>query len=231
MRKTLLNSPWCSRTALRISFTLVELLIVISIIVILMGLLLPALKSARNQVKSIQCVNNLKNMGTGIQLYIGDYNDYYPVKPTDNTKIGLCWDAAIASYVNIKLNYYLLYSLYWCPASGSCPSGSSTLGRTYAANYYFGRNATGNTDRNIIKSSVLRNTSKIGVLYELPHMKIFGSWASHLEYFGGLSGFDTILNDQMHFWHNNKMNVLFLDWHVESRSFSQMQGSGNLYFY
>ncbi|KKR03282.1 MAG: hypothetical protein UT30_C0033G0008 [Candidatus Uhrbacteria bacterium GW2011_GWF2_39_13] len=60
------------------NFTLIELLIVISIIAILAGLLLPALKKSRDAAKGIVCKNNIKQVALVLSQYSLDYSGYIP---------------------------------------------------------------------------------------------------------------------------------------------------------
>jgi len=68
------------------AFTLIELLVVIAIIAVLMAVLIPALRLARQQAATAQCLSNVKNLSLGWYMYMGE-NDSRIMSSEDNARL------------------------------------------------------------------------------------------------------------------------------------------------
>ncbi len=106
-------------------FTLIELLVTVAVIAILAGMLLPALNKARDTAYSASCISNLKQLGTGMEMYLGDNDDFYPVQSFNNPDATNSNDQTIYWPRTVADGKYITAKILLCPGR-----------KTETANYY-----------------------------------------------------------------------------------------------
>jgi prepilin-type N-terminal cleavage/methylation domain-containing protein len=110
------------------AFTLIELLVVISIIAILMAVMMPALRNAREQATRIQCAAQQKDIGLAMNFYMEDNNYEVP----DSKGTGDRWNLKIIPYYDRPDQDRYSYNLLRCPKVhryyGNEPDGTGMYG-------------------------------------------------------------------------------------------------------
>lgn len=140
------------------AFTLIELLVVIAIIAILAAILFPVFAQAKAAAKKTACLSNMKQIGTGLYLYLNDYENTLPMAnyPNDPANIPSSFSYlsggnggfVAQNWADIIQVYAKNYELFKCPDDNSGPlisNGTAVPGKplSYALNFYFFRNLNG----------------------------------------------------------------------------------------
>jgi len=112
-------------------FTLIELLVVIAIIALLMAILIPSLRKAKEKVKEIACKSNLRNVGIAILMYLNEHNRTLPDTKSSNQFLWYESDGVTYRKPGSSGTYWGIYykdylketKIFGCPSLHRVPEG------------------------------------------------------------------------------------------------------------
>jgi prepilin-type N-terminal cleavage/methylation domain-containing protein/prepilin-type processing-associated H-X9-DG protein len=194
------------------AFTLIELLVVIAIIAILAALLLPTLGRAKDSAKSIQCLNQMRQISLATRLYAEENNDEFPrSQHSAFANRQLPWERALAPQLGVAGSSStawtnLLLGLYHCPRdpqAGHLSYGFNYFFEVGAEDDYPGKPQTWRKFSGIPKpaTTIIYAEVTIAADHVMPAL-------------GWLSGADAA-NELATTRHKQKSNYAFMDGHAE----------------
>jgi len=208
------------------AFTLLELLVVISIIAMLAALLAPALARAKASAKSISCNSNLRQMGVAAHIYSGDYHDSYPpaycYAIENGVPISYAWDLTSIGGASPQVVPGILWQGQGNKAVQQCPAYAGNA--NWLADPYTGYNYNTSyighgQDENIPTPARMQD------VHRPVHTALFGDgqYVSGADKFmrapwdsPGDQGFNGRWAGTQGFRHQKRTNVVFGDGHTES---------------
>lgn len=215
------------------TFTLIELLVVIAILSLLMSILLPTLRAARQRARELKCQVNLRQLALGINMYTGEWNGCLPGNCFDyfrdwlgtaNYEAGNSLHVESAPEKGTLFKYVGQQSqVYFCPNHEHFMEDHSTTLRRYS--YTIPLALTG-APTNIVRRCLIEIEPETeqgdwqhATLSRMLPILVEEDVHYYLEYVrdGGWSNDDSITRRHA----ENRGNLAFIDGHVESTAFPQ----------
>ena len=205
-------------------FTLIELLVVIAIIAILAGMLLPALARARESGRSSQCTNNLNQIATAFTLYCSTYDDWMAAMGNDQFR--WCGTLDGNSFApRGGLMEFLSKGIRACPTVTERfePEGGSWMNSGcggYGYNKLVGGEMVYGSSpvTPIARITHVQSASRTIAFSDSIQFDFYSKKPIEMFYisppYGDWNGYPYDCYPDMHFRHNKKTNVAFIDGHI-----------------
>ena len=116
----------------RRGFTLIELLVVIAIIAILAAILFPVFARAREKARQTSCLSNVKEISLGILMYVGDYDERFPISGGYRNRVPV--EVPRGYWIHVIQPYVKNENIFVCPSDNS-PTSATYAGTTIPASY------------------------------------------------------------------------------------------------
>jgi prepilin-type N-terminal cleavage/methylation domain-containing protein/prepilin-type processing-associated H-X9-DG protein len=190
----------------RRAFTLIELLVVIAIIALLAAILFPVFGRARENARKSACANNLRQLGTSIEMYKQDFDNRFLAGGQANT-----------TCPRYRLTAYMKNNQLWV-----CPSDNNATVRAMTnplnVSYNLNNQLSDEPEANIIRPAEIvittdsdpgelgwteGNTWDAGLTTDWPHKRANGNGTQSYK-------------ERWFTRHNNTLNVLFYDGHSKA---------------
>jgi prepilin-type N-terminal cleavage/methylation domain-containing protein len=210
----------------RTGFTLIELLVVIAIIAILAAILFPVFAQAREQARLSTCLSNFKQIGTGVTMYLQDYDETFPPSRVARPPGASDCSQKVITWKTVTLPYVKNFGVYKCPSNTHNKEGDETKNAepaypTFPISYAVSGSAL---HESLVKggmplAAIPEPARFIWLVESNQGCADMGIWAVKDPSWGIKSGF---------YLHPNKrMQALYFDTHAKSTKFSQTLGTSN----
>jgi prepilin-type processing-associated H-X9-DG protein len=225
--------PEPNRTKRLRAFTVVELMVVVAVVVILAGLLLPALARSKAAGQNAECTSNLRQLGIATELYWGDYNQQCFTYIFGQTNYGeIWWFGWIGPGAEETRAFDLSSGALFPYLNGSdvriCPALNYSLAQFklkadgIVFSYGYNRYLSTPPGKPIIKAAFLHQPSQTALYADAAQVNNFQAPASasnpmleEFYYIDLETNYANPLNyPNGHFRHAQKCNVIFCDGHA-----------------